>query len=114
MYISYLFAFVGFGLAVHAQTCWENLTCTGPHDTAFPGQWEANIFAPKSRTVSPISILSLANASVVSEWPGSAHISGNGSALVFDFGKEVGGLATVSYTAQGTGALGLAFSEAKN
>jgi hypothetical protein len=114
MYVSYLFAIIGFGFAIHAQTCWENLTCTGPLNTAFPGQWEANIFAPDSRTVSPISILSLANASVISKWPSSAHITGNGSALVFDFGKEVGGLATISYTAQGTGALGLAFSEAKN
>jgi hypothetical protein len=114
MHISYLFAIIGFGLVVHSQTCWENLTCTGPLDTAFPGHWEANIFAPNSRTVSPISILSLTNASVISSWPNSAHITGNGSALVFDFGKEVGGLATISYTAQGTGALGLAFSEAKN
>ncbi|THV80989.1 Six-hairpin glycosidase [Aureobasidium pullulans] len=91
-----------------------NLTCTGPLDAAFPGEWSTNIFAPSSRTVAPTSILSLANASVISAWPGPAHIAGNGSALVFDFGKEVGGLATITYTAQGSGALGLAFSEAKN
>ena len=105
---------VGFGISAQAQSCWENLTCTGPLDAAFPGEWSTNIFAPSSRTVAPSSILSLANASVISAWPGSAHIAGNGSALVFDFGKEVGGLATISYTSQGSGALGLAFSEAKN
>ncbi|THV98471.1 Six-hairpin glycosidase [Aureobasidium pullulans] len=105
---------VGFGTSAQAQSCWENLTCTGPLDAAFPGEWSTNIFAPSSRTVAPTSILSLANASVISAWPGPAHIAGNGSALVFDFGKEVGGLATITYTAQGSGALGLAFSEAKN
>ncbi|THW17031.1 Six-hairpin glycosidase [Aureobasidium pullulans] len=109
-----LTALVGFGTSAQAQSCWENLTCTGPLDAAFPGEWSTNIFAPSSRTVAPSSILSLANASVISAWPGSAHIAGNGSALVFDFGKEVGGLATISYTTQGSGALGLAFSEAKN
>ncbi|THW99668.1 Six-hairpin glycosidase [Aureobasidium pullulans] len=105
---------VGFGTSAQAQSCWENLTCTGPLDAAFIGEWSTNIFAPSSRTVAPTSILSLANASVISAWPGPAHIAGNGSALVFDFGKEVGGLATITYTAQGFGALGLAFSEAKN
>ncbi|KAG9697057.1 Six-hairpin glycosidase, partial [Aureobasidium melanogenum] len=114
MLVSHLLTLLGLGLTVQAQTCWENLTCSGPLETAFPGEWEANIFAPASRAVSPTSILSLANASIISKWPGPAHITGNGSALVFDFGKEVGGLATISYTAHGTGALGLAFSEAKN
>ncbi|KAH0023700.1 Six-hairpin glycosidase, partial [Aureobasidium melanogenum] len=114
MLVSHLLTLLGLGLIVQAQTCWENLTCSGPLETAFPGVWEANIFAPASRTVSPVSILSLANASIISTWPSPAHITGNGSALVFDFGKEVGGLATISYTANGTGALGLAFSEAKN
>ncbi|THY23471.1 Six-hairpin glycosidase [Aureobasidium pullulans] len=109
-----LTALVGFGISAQAQSCWENLTCTGPLDAAFPGEWSTNIFAPSSRTVAPTSILSLANTSVISAWPGPAHIAGNGSALVFDFGKEVGGLATITYTAQGSGALGLAFSEAKN
>ncbi|THY97771.1 Six-hairpin glycosidase [Aureobasidium pullulans] len=109
-----LTALVGFGTSAQAQLCWENLTCTGPLDAAFPGEWSTNIFAPSSRTVAPTSILSLANTSVISAWPGSAHIAGNGSALVFDFGKEVGGLATITYTAQGSGALGLAFSEANN
>lgn len=109
-----LTALVGFGTSAQAQSCWGNLTCTGPLDAAFPGEWSTNIFAPSSRTVAPTSILSLANASVTSAWPGPAHIAGNGSALVFDFGKEVGGLATISYTTQGSGALGLAFSEAKN
>lgn len=34
--------------------------------------------------------------------------------LVFDFGLEVGGIVTLDYTTTGSGALGLAFTEAKN
>lgn len=99
---------------VRGQSCWRDTTCSGPLDTAFPGPWQSNIYSPESRVASPVSILSLANASVISSWPGSAPLQGNASALVFDFGKEVGGIATVNYTASGAGALGLAFTEAKN
>lgn len=99
---------------VSGQSCWRNTSCTGPADTAFPGQWESNIYSPASRNVAPASILSLANASVISAWPGPANLQGNASALVFDFGKEVGGIASINYTASGAGALGLAFTEAKN
>lgn len=51
---------------------------------------------------------------IQSEFPGPATLQGNGSLLIFDFGLEVGGIVTVKYEAQGTGALGFAFSEAKN
>lgn len=98
-----------------AQSCWLTTNCTGPLDTAFPGPWESNIYSPSSRTVSPASILSLANASVISSYPGASTLVGNASALVFDFGIEVGGIVTVDYsTTGGSGALGLAFTEAKN
>lgn len=97
-----------------AQSCWRDTTCTGPTDAAFPGPWQENIYSPSSRTVSPASVLSLANASVISTYPGAKSIQGNASALVFDFGKEVGGIATVEYSATGSGKLGLAFTEAKN
>ena len=39
-------------------------------------------------------------------------MTGNGSALVFDFGVEVGGIVSLAYSASGAGALGLAFTEA--
>lgn len=97
-----------------AQSCWKDTTCTGPQDTAFPGVWQSNIYAPSSRTVSPQSILSLKTGKTVSRYPGKAQLSGNGSALVFDFGIEVGGLVTIQYEATGPGAIGLAFTEAKN
>ncbi|KAE8453469.1 hypothetical protein EG329_010330 [Mollisiaceae sp. DMI_Dod_QoI] len=99
--------------SVIAQSCWKNTTCSGPTDTAFPGAWESNIFAPSSRTVSPASILSK-EGSYSSSFKGSAHLSGNGSQLVFDFGIEVGGLVTLDYSATGQGSIGLAFTESKN
>jgi hypothetical protein len=92
----------------------RNTTCSGPTDTAFPGPWEANIYAPSSRTVSPKSILSANNGEVLSSYRGSAQLSGNGSQLVFDFGIEVGGLVGFQYSATAPGAIGIAFTEAKN
>jgi hypothetical protein len=43
---------------------------------------------------------------------GPGILKGNGSNLVFDFGIEVGGIVSVSYSSSGTGSLGLAFTEA--
>jgi hypothetical protein len=71
------------------------------------------MYSPASRTVSPVSILD-ASTAFLSAYPGPAQLNGNGSLLIFDFGKEVGGIVTVTYTAVGEGSLGLAFTEAKN
>ncbi|KAI3397992.1 hypothetical protein diail_9969 [Diaporthe ilicicola] len=97
------------------QSCWRNTSCSTITEAAFPGEWDANNFAPDSRTVSPTSVLS-ADGSIISSWNGSAHLATNGSQLVFDFGKEVGGIVTLRYTPSGasSGAVGLAFTEAKN
>ncbi|KAK3692122.1 Six-hairpin glycosidase-like protein [Podospora appendiculata] len=99
-----------------AQSCWRNTTCSAITEAAFPGVWESNIYAPYSRTVSPKSVLSLATGKLVSEYAGTTALAKNGSAVVFDFGLEVGGIVTIKYTAsgKGTGALGMAFTEAKN
>ncbi|KAE8149621.1 Six-hairpin glycosidase-like protein [Aspergillus avenaceus] len=100
-----------------AENCWRDTTCSGPKDSAFPGSWEKNIFAPSSRTVSPNRTLSLAepNSTVDYEKSMPYKLHNNGSSVVFDFGIEVGGLVTVNFTSSGgSGALGLAFSEAKN
>lgn len=98
---------------VLASKCWRNTVCTGAKEPSFPGPWEANMVSPASRTVSPISILNN-DDQVLPTYPGKVHLNGNGSLSVFDFGQEVGGIITVTYTASGQGALGLAFSEAKN
>jgi hypothetical protein len=115
-FMNLLFCLITFLLlqnSVIAQQCWKNTTCSGPADTAFPGPWQANIFAPSSRTVSPASILSN-SGEIISQFPGDSQLTGNGSQLVFDFGIEVGGLVTLGYSTTGQGAVGLAFTESKN
>lgn len=99
-----------------AQTCWRNTSCSGPTDTAFSGVWDKNIYAPSSRTVRPSSTLSelKTDAYTSSAHPATATLHGNGSLVVFDFGKEVGGIIRLNYTSTGSGALGLAFTEGKN
>ncbi|KAK5722576.1 hypothetical protein LTR15_005807 [Elasticomyces elasticus] len=98
-----------------AQPCWRDTNCTGPLEPAFPGPWEANNYSPSSRNVRPRDVLAVANASIISPFPGASSLVGNGSALVFDFGIEVGGIVSVDYsTTGGSGRLGLAFTEAKN
>ncbi len=66
-----------------------------------------------SRTVSPTSIFT-SNFTLLYSYPHMGKFSSNGSLLVYDFGKEVGGIVTISYAATGSGELGLAFSEARN
>jgi hypothetical protein len=92
----------------------KNTTCSGPLDTAFPGTWESNIYAPSSRSVAPASIISLQDRHVISNYSGIQTLSGNGSHLVLDFGIEVGGLITFDYTTTGAGSVGLAFTESNN
>ncbi|OLN95837.1 hypothetical protein CCHL11_02681 [Colletotrichum chlorophyti] len=102
------------------QSCWRNATCTHPTTPSFPGPWQKNIYAPQTRNPRPDSVLSLSDGSRLSPFPSpeTTILSGNGSALVLDFGVLVGGLTTVSYTFtshDGSPAtLGLAWTEAKN
>ncbi|KAF4872652.1 hypothetical protein CGCSCA1_v008390 [Colletotrichum siamense] len=99
-----------------ASSCWRNATCTHPTEASFPGPWDANIYAPDSRTARPKSVLSLATGDAIGSFPCAQPLKGNGSALVFDFGVLVGGITTVNYTYTGDGpaTLGLAWTEAKN
>ncbi|EKD13631.1 uncharacterized protein L3040_005119 [Drepanopeziza brunnea f. sp. 'multigermtubi'] len=98
---------------VVAATCWRNTPCTGPATAAFAGDWDQYNFAPASRTVSPISFYS-PTGGASAKFPGAAALKGNNAQLIFDFGKEVGGIVTVTYSATGSGKLGLAFTEARN
>lgn len=65
---------------------------------------------PSSRSVSPASILQWLN--LTPSPYGNFKLSGNGSLITYDFDKEVGSIAPLSYS--GTGTIGLAFTEAKN
>jgi len=100
---------------VSAQSCWRNTTCNRIREAAFPGPWDANIYAPSSRTVAPKSVLT-GEGRTTRPWSPPEGLPSNGSRLVFDFGKEVGGIVTLRYAVRGSGrgAVGLAFSEARN
>ncbi|KAF2194007.1 glycoside hydrolase family 78 protein [Zopfia rhizophila CBS 207.26] len=110
-YLSFLLAYL-LNICNAASSCWRDTACSGPNDTAFHGLWESNIYAPASRIIKPVSILSLPNGKLVSEYTGPTTLKGNGSGIVFDFGIEVGGIVSLSYSASGEGSLGLAFTEA--
>lgn len=103
-------------VGVAAAGCWRNSDCAyGPSGPSFSGTWDKYNFSPTRRTVSPAIIYST-NFTEISSFPpeSAAVLSGNGSTLIFDFGKEVAGIITVTYTAEGSGEMGLAFSESRN
>ena len=98
----------------HKQACWRDTVCSAELEPSFPGIWETNSFSPLTRTVHPKRILSLEHKEL-GLYPGSVPcLCSNGSAFIFDFGFEVGGIVTLKYEASGSGTLGLAFSEAAN
>ena len=107
-------ALLSQGSVVAAQSCWRDTACTGQATASFAGTWDQYNFSPTSRTVSPVRILSSPGNTYIKDWPGQASLQGNGSILIFDFGQEVGGIVHVTYSARGTGQLGLAFTEARN
>jgi len=104
-------------------SCWRQNDCSSITETAFPGPWEANIFAPDSRIVTPANFVSAETRETIApydvRWQGMT-LQGNGSKVVLDFGREVGGLVQVMYQSQteagaDTGArLGFAFTEARD
>ncbi|KAI8635637.1 glycoside hydrolase family 78 protein [Xylariaceae sp. FL1651] len=108
-----------WGLTRHvsAQACWRDTLCLGIEEPVYSGEWDANNFAPASRNVIPSIVYDLASGQEIAAWPDTLTISSNQSGVYLDFGKEVGGIVTIEYTissASGNGALGLAFSEAKD
>jgi hypothetical protein len=78
--------------------------------------WDQYNYAPGSRTVGPSSVHSIrgsvVNPSNVLSGQATA-IVGNGSYLVLDFGKEVGGIVTLTFSASSDASqrVGLAFTE---
>jgi len=99
-----------------AESCWRGTQCTFPTEASFPGPWEANIYAPSTRNPRPKSVLSLETGKKVNDFGvGETTLNGNGSAVVFDFGVEVGGVSTINYTLGGDPVtLGMAWTEAKD
>ncbi|KAB5542938.1 putative alpha-L-rhamnosidase B [Coniochaeta sp. 2T2.1] len=98
------------------QSCWRNTSCSDLTKSAFPGPWESNIYAPTSRKVKPKTIIPMTTGIGNIPYSGVQGLVHNASGLVFDFGLEVGGIVTIKYEVSGnfSGAVGLAFSEARN
>lgn len=76
------------------------------------------IYAPASRTVAPVAVLKTTGAVTNPQHlvsGGVTRLSGPGSSVVLDFGKEVGGLVTLHFASSSDASqqLGLAFSESK-
>jgi len=97
-----------------STSCWRDTACTGPSEPSFSGTWDQYNYSPSSRVVTPKRILTSGNHFSSDYLPGISSLEGNGSLLIFDFGQEVGGIASVIYSAEGAGNLGLAFSESTN
>ncbi|KAF2641129.1 Six-hairpin glycosidase [Massarina eburnea CBS 473.64] len=96
---------------VTAASCWRDTTCSGPSEAAFPGPWDSNIYAPTSRSVLPEFAFTTQNRSSTLLGDSRA-LHGNGSNIVYDFGREVGGIVSFLYSASGPGSIGIAFTEA--
>jgi hypothetical protein len=111
-----LFAVLAPLLAVpaYASSCWRDTPCTGPKQQAFPGPWDKYNYSPESRTVEPVRVLDQNHKELSSWGRHGVTLRGNGTLRIIDFGKEVGGVATLSAKVCGAGSVGLAFSEALN
>ncbi|KAI1336993.1 alpha-L-rhamnosidase B [Xylariaceae sp. FL0016] len=109
--------FLGILRHVRAQPCWQDTPCSDTTTAAFLGPWDANNFAPESRTVSPVKLLDLASGEELGSWPITFTLASSQPGVYLDFGKEVGGVVTVDFevmSVTGEGSLGLAFTEARN
>lgn len=96
-----------------AAQCWQNLTCSSIDTPAFTGEWEKYNYSPASRNVSPTSVLSWPSLTQ-NDYTSLNKLSGNGSLVTFDFGKEVGGIVSFDFSSTGSGQVGIAFTEARN
>ncbi|QKX63152.1 uncharacterized protein TRUGW13939_10321 [Talaromyces rugulosus] len=101
--------------SIASAECWRDTECDGPAQAAFPGPWEDGFFVPDTRTLSPVRVLD-GDLRQLGNWSPEniPNLSSNGSLYIFDWGLEVGGVVTIEFVANGTGSLGIAFSETSN
>ena len=104
--------YAGFGVA----NAYGNDFFASPPAAPPPGPWDAFNLAPAGRTVAPVAVYTttgtVTNAGGVLTG-GTSTITGTGSSVTLDFGKEVGGFVSLHF-ASGTSAgqtVGLTYSE---
>ncbi|SFE08406.1 alpha-L-rhamnosidase [Actinacidiphila alni] len=95
-----------------------------PGGKAPSGAWDAFNLSPASRTVRPVAVYTLTGTvrdpeALVGKGHGAAkatRITGKGSSVTFDFGKEVGGFVTLSFGRDGetNQTIGLTYAELSN
>ncbi|MFD0026561.1 alpha-L-rhamnosidase C-terminal domain-containing protein [Streptomyces sp. NPDC058382] len=94
-------------------------TAPRPYRKAPAGRWDAHNLSPASRTVRPVAVYTTSGtvegaASLTSRHgSGTARLTGAGSSLTLDFGKEVGGFVTLTVAGSSArdGIVGLTYSE---
>lgn len=107
---------VGLGLAFGGVAPFESPPPATAATTAATTPGDQYNVAPTSRTLAPVSVYrtvgSVSDPTHVLSHQ-ATRLNGNGSAVTLDFGKEVGGIVTLSFSgASGSGqSVGLAFSE---
>ncbi|KAF2164440.1 glycoside hydrolase family 78 protein [Zasmidium cellare ATCC 36951] len=91
-------------------------TTHGLTRASFRGPWDKNNLSPWSRQVEPVRVLNEQHKVIQGYGHGPRITLSNRtkSMVVCDFGKEVGGVLSVNYSASGSGKLGVAFTEALN
>ncbi|KAF2022433.1 glycoside hydrolase family 78 protein [Aaosphaeria arxii CBS 175.79] len=101
-----------------AASCWRDTICSTQTEASFPGRWEANIYSPQSRTLSPQSILISSDKGTDSPYSTDEKtlLNRSRSEAVFDFGIEAGGVIAFDYESKGGNSrkFGLAFTEARD
>lgn len=88
------------------------------HGSPSAHPWESYNLSPSSRTIEPVAIYAT-TGSVTSPEPvlrgRSSRISGTGSGITFDFGKDVAGIVSLEFAgSSGAQQVGLAFSESSD
>ncbi|KAL4117814.1 hypothetical protein PRIC2_011796 [Phytophthora ramorum] len=81
------------------------------------GPWDSYIQSPTSRVIFPENIYGSSGNVTLSESNSlAATLSGNGSTVTFDFGRQISGVVTVQFGAATTSGsqLGVAFTESKH
>ena len=109
---------VGTGglIATHVPVAAAASSATAKPATTYTNPCAADILAPSGHTVAPVSVYgtsgTVGNSTALLSG-GDTQLTGNGSSVTLDFGKDVGGLITLDFggASDANQSIGLAFTE---